>query len=145
MLQSMLLIGLLLWTPAKVQAAANIVAGEATYNCSEGMLVVACTLVRDVETQGFEVLHVCPTCRWHGYRRVTNNHAAYTAVELALAGGCQNVPRCDFLGNTHDRFAFRRWGATHEIPLCGHTMVCSMRQPPVNTLRIKDCTINVSY
>jgi hypothetical protein len=112
----------------EMREVAGIVAGEAA-NIDECRLVTACTILRDVEA-GLAVDELRPG-RWYGWREPGPEH--YSAVEEALATGCEGVPRCAFLGSEADLALWRERGWAGEGPYpswtdrWGYTSVCVTR------------------
>jgi len=82
--------------------AAGIVEGEVA-GVPEARMVVACTVVRDVEA-GWSPWGLGE--RWYGWRRPSEG--AREAIDRALEEGCQDVPRYAFVGNLEDA---RHWHA----------------------------------
>lgn len=91
-----------------IHRIAGIVAGEAPSH-AEAQIVVACTVIRDIEAQGPAII-AAPNSRWRGYRRPTSWHV--NIVENALRYGyCHDlVPNCRFLGNLDDLVVWQRLG-----------------------------------
>ena len=84
--------------------AAHIVASEAR-NVDSADLVVACTMVRDVE-RGWHPWAL--RGRWYGWGPPDAKDRE--AVERALAGECTGVPVYRYVGNLSDARLWRRMG-----------------------------------
>ena len=99
--------------------AASIVAGESPPACAICDLWIACTLRRDVE-RGLSPWELYgKDRRWHGWRdhfTPANREAVDTALR---ADGCDDVPRCRYLGNTRD-FQYNWTGAGVEARITGN-------------------------
>ena len=81
---------------------ASIVAGEVGTSVPDARMLVACQVVRDARANRNL------SQRWYGWR--TPGAADIAAAELALAGGCGDIPRFRFLGNENDLAIWKRLG-----------------------------------
>jgi len=81
--------------------AAHVVASEAR-DVPSADLVVACTMVRDIE-RGWPPWAL--DRRWFGYG--PPDEADYAAVRQAVNGGCGDVPHYKFVGNFQDAQLWR--------------------------------------
>ena len=109
----------------QVNYVAGIVAGEAAQT-DECYLAVACNIIWDIEG-GLAVDELIPG-RWYGWREPDDIHLG--AVRFALGGGCELVPRCQFLGNLDDLAIWQAvgWATDEDYPSWtdrwGMTSVC---------------------
>lgn len=72
-------------------------------------MVIACTIVRDVE-RGWEPWTLRQ--RWYGWKEPTWNDRV--AVWDALNGGCDDIPRYRFVGNDRDYLHWQSIGMIDE-------------------------------
>lgn len=99
-------------TPAWREYAAHIVASEAR-GVPQADIVVACTLIRDIE-RGWPPWGLHPG-RWHGWG--SPDSADRQAVEDALNGACADVPNYIYVGNFQDAQFWARIGTIKGWPV----------------------------
>lgn len=110
--------------PEDLLRMAGIVNGEASYQCWEGMLAVACTLKDDYLSRGPNVLYTCPTCRWQGFRATHKSSMSYGAVLVAWNGDNCKQFRCGYLGANSSYQTLSRYPRSSERWLCNSQMIC---------------------
>ena len=99
-------------TPAWREYAAHIVASEAR-GVPQADIVVACTLIRDIE-RGWSPWGLHPG-RWHGWG--SPDSADRQAIEDALNGACTGVPDYIYVGNFRDAQYWARTGMIKNWPV----------------------------
>jgi len=97
-------------TPAWIEYAAHVVASEAR-NVPAADIVIACTILRDVE-RGWHPWSLHPG-RWHGFGRPdkADRQAVHDAL---LTDACDSVPNYRYVGNFNDAKYWRRTGVIGE-------------------------------